>query len=102
MAQMKAKRAFRYAGRRLAVGDAFDTRSDRDAVLLEAAGRATRTNQAEEKAEKVAKRRGRPPKQAAEPESRTVMAEEAQETATFTDEERSRFYNRRDMQAEDE
>lgn len=83
MARMKARRAFRYAKQRLAVGDEFDTKSDRDALLLEASGQATRTNKAEEKEAKVAKRRGRPPKAAA------VVANDPE-----------RLYQRRDLEAE--
>jgi hypothetical protein len=55
MVDMQAKRAFRYAGKRLEVGDPFTTKSKRDALLLEAAGKASR---AEKVAAKEAKRRG--------------------------------------------
>jgi hypothetical protein len=52
MAQMQAKRAFRYANKRLAVGDRFETKSDRDATLLEAARQAIRVTKLEEKAKR--------------------------------------------------
>lgn len=110
MAQMKARRSFRYAGRRLTAGDAFDTKSDRDALLLEAAGRATRATVV---AAKEAKRRGRPrkvdepaavlPTPTKEPEpARVEESVSAGDVAdAFSDDDRAdRFYRRRDLEAE--
>ena len=109
MAQMKARRSFRYAGRRLAAGEAFETKSDRDALLLEAAGRATRATAV---AAKEAKRRGRPrkadepaqlPTPTNEPEpARIEESVSAGDVAdAFSDDDRAdRFYRRRDLEAE--
>ena len=110
MAQMKARRSFRYAGRRLAAGEAFETKSDRDALLLEAARAATRATVL---AAKEAKRRGRPPRKVDEPaqlptptkEPEPARIEESVSAGdvadAFSDDDRvDRFYRRRDLEAE--
>lgn len=110
MAQMKARRSFRYAGRRLAAGEAFETKSDRDALLLEAAGRATRATVV---AAKEAKRRGRPPRKVEEPApiAPSKEPERVEDPAPPAgavvlhdvdddDVNTGRFYHRRDLEAE--
>lgn len=98
MSRMVARHSFRYAGRRLAIGEEFDSRSDRDALVLEAAGRAKRIDAAGEKREKVARRRGRPPKVefVAEP----VDGLSTEDQSVVDEYAPSRYYGRRDMEAE--
>jgi hypothetical protein len=94
MVDMQAKRAFRYAGKRLEVGDPFTTKSKRDALLLEAAGKASR---AEKVAAKEAKRRGTY-------KTASVAPAPAVETPVTPIDpvaaEGSRYYERRDMEPE--
>lgn len=109
MAEMRAKHAFRYAKQRLAVGDSFETKSDRDALLLEAAGRAVRTNKAGEKEARLQKRRGRKyDTKVVEPtvndqpayDSGPVDLDVANVPSTTKVENLDRFYQRRDMEPE--
>lgn len=86
--RLKASRAFRYAGRRLSAGDEFDTKTERDGVLLVAARSATAVDPAPKA------RRGRPPKVA-----RVEVQLETAETVA-DDVAAGRFYVRRDMEAE--
>jgi len=92
MMRLKARRSFRYAGRRLEVDEEFDTKSERDGVLLVAVGSAANVDLPKP-------RRGRPPKvtQVETPEPPKVVADDFPPPDEM---EAGRFYNRRDMEAE--
>jgi 5,10-methenyltetrahydromethanopterin hydrogenase len=110
MARMRANSEFKYDRKKLAVDEEFDTKSDKDAKILETAKRATRVvPKHEEKAEKVAKRRGRPPgsksttytTRVVKPEAPTleVTPQDPVEVEQFVSD--ARYYNRRDMQPDE-
>lgn len=109
--RMKALRPFSYAGKRLAVGEEFETKGKMDGKLLTAAGRAVSTKKVEAK---EAKKRGRTMRVASmtpapQPEpvpTPQLPVEPVAVEQTKEDEEvvvdHSRYYERRDMKAEGE